>query len=196
MSQLSLFSAELMPPSAGDISGLLAGHGQAVRQERRARVSIVVQSQWRAEQIMAAIASTGLRAELAAAHEGGRPKGFVVRTLPGEELIPLARTWTKGAVKAVPHGWTPNGRELRLWALASGQNVLGHYQLGLDPHAPETFEPLAAALSRLGIAPMLIGARAGGPALRITGRKRLLRLVEALGEEPPGARAEHCWPTL
>ena len=66
--------------------------------------------------------------------------------------------------------------------------------LGLDPHAPDTHSPLASALMRVGIAPTLIGTRGARPALRISGRRRLSRLVENVGEAPDGPEAAAAWP--
>lgn len=182
----------MVPPSVGDLSGLLAGHGQAVRTERGGRISVVVHSLWRADRIVEEVAATGLGVEVGHSHEGG----YLVRTAVAVELLPLAAVWTKGAVKTMPENWTPSPREVRIWALAAGQGAEGQYQLGLDPHAPDTHYPLAGALARLGLTPLLIGVRAGGPALRMTGRRRMLRLVDLLGVEPAGARAENCWPTI
>lgn len=68
------------------------------------------------------------------------------------------------------------------------------YVLGLDPHAPETHAVLAQSLMRAGIAPTLIGTRGSNPGLRITGRRRLLRLTENVGEAPANVDARTNWP--
>ena len=68
------------------------------------------------------------------------------------------------------------------------------YLLGLDPHAPDTHSALASAMMRVGIAPTLIGTRGAHPALRISGRRRLLRLVENVGEPPGDTEAFSQWP--
>ena len=78
----------------------------------------------------------------------------------------------------------PGPRELRAWTRAAGAPEADRYLLGPDPHAPDTHSPLASALMRVGIAPTLIGTRGARPALRISGRRRLLRLVENVGEAP------------
>ena len=70
------------------------------------------------------------------------------------------------------------------------------FLLGLDPHAPDTHSPLASALIRVGIAPTLIGTRGGHPALRISGRRRLTRLVENVGEPPGDTEAFAHWPRV
>ena len=92
-------------------------------------------------------------------------------------------------MKTVPPLWLPGPRELRAWTLAAGTPEADRYLLGLDPHAPDTHSPLASALMRVGIAPTLIGTRGARPALRISGRRRLSRLVENVGEPPDDAEA-------
>ncbi len=96
----------------------------------------------------------------------------------------------------MPSGWVPSGRQLRVWALASGRGEAEgeRFVLGLDPHAPDTHAPLAQALMRSGIAPTLIGTRGSGPGLRISGRRRLGRLVESIGEAPGNVDDRTGWP--
>ncbi|MEV0947385.1 hypothetical protein [Rhodococcus sp. NPDC049939] len=182
MIQLSFFSAEAMPPAISDLGGLLAAPGQVVVSGERARISIVVDARWRAEGIEEMIAQGGLAAEITRSDEGS----LLVRTGSVVELGPLAEQWTRGAVKSVPAGWVPSGRQLRMWALASGRGEAGgqRFVLGLDPHAPDTHAPLARALMQAGIAPTLIGTRGSGPALRVSGRRRLGRLIETIGDAP------------
>ena len=114
------------------------------------------------------------------------------RSTPG--CVPIAGDWTRGAVKTVPPLWLPGPRELRAWTLAAGTPEADRYLLGLDPHAPDTHSPLASALMRVGIAPTLIGTRGARPALRISGRRRLSRLVENVGEPPDDIEAFPHWP--
>lgn len=189
MSQLSFFSADMDPPGVGDLSGLLAAHGQLVSSGAGTRVSVVVDEPWRTRAIAELVAAAGLEPELGLSEER-RP---LVRTAPSAALGELGRQWRRGAVKTVPVGWTPGGRALRAWVLAAGQADDAGFLLGLDPHAPETHLPLAAALSRAGVAPTLLGARGRAPGLRISGRRRLLRLAETVGPEPDGAGARG-WP--
>ncbi|WP_024795082.1 hypothetical protein [Tomitella biformata] len=200
MHQLSFFAAESEPPEPADLSGLLAGPGQCVLSGERARISVVVEDLWRAEaiaELMAECALPGRRLDTEIGRsEEGRP---LVRTELAPELSALSRSWVKGAAKTVPDGWTPSSRAQRAWALAAGRGSIdnsedGHYLLGLDPHAPDTHQPLAGALARVGIAAVLIGPRGGGPALRITGHRRLARLAENIGEPPSGATAVGAWP--
>lgn len=99
-------------------------------------------------------------------------------------------------MKTVPPRWLPGPRELRAWTLAAGNPEGEHYVLALDPHAPDTHSPLASALMRVGIAPTLIGTRGGRPALRISGRRRLSRLVENVGEPPDSPEASAHWPRV
>ncbi|MEN0139816.1 MAG: hypothetical protein AAGC80_32000 [Rhodococcus sp. (in: high G+C Gram-positive bacteria)] len=192
MSQLSFFSAEAMPPAVTDLCGLLAATGQVVTSGGRARISIVVDAQWRAEAIAELITQAGLEVEITRSDEGSP----LVRTASVVDLRPLADQWTRGAVKAVPPGWVPSGRQLRVWALASGRGEAEgeRFVLGLDPHAPDTHAPLAQALMRAGIAPTLIGTRGSGPGLRISGRRRLGRLVESIGEAPGNVDDRTGWP--
>ena len=120
----------------------------------------------------------------------------LVRTNADVRLVPIAVSWTRGAVKTVPPQWLPGPRELRAWTLAAGTPESDRYLLGLDPHAPDTHSALASAMMRIGIAPTLIGTRGSHPALRISGRRRLSRLVENVGEPPEAAEALSHWPRI
>jgi hypothetical protein len=68
------------------------------------------------------------------------------------------------------------------------------YLLRLSPHDPPVWEGAGAALARVGVAGTFVGVRAGGPAYRVTGRRRLVRLGEYVGERPAAAGTED-WPT-
>ncbi|WP_412475364.1 hypothetical protein ACK8HH_16625 [Gordonia sp. LUNF6] len=190
MSQMSLFSAEIEDPAIADLAGLLAAQGQSVHTSWGARVSVVIGEQWRAEEICAEIRGAGLEAEIVTSEEG-RP---IARTEANPRITALHRAWSAGAVKAVPEGWTPTPHALRLWTLASGRPDGAHYLLGLDPSAPDTHAPLSTALMRVGIAPTLVGTRGPHPALRISSRKRVTRLLETVGIAPDGA-PEGVWPS-
>lgn len=196
MSQLSFFSAESVPPAIADLTGILAAHGQASlvsgAQGQAARLSVVVDDVWRAEGLALMIADAGLEPEIARTDENTP----LVRTAVDVRLVAIAAEWTRGAVKTVPPQWLPGPRELRAWTLASGMPEADRYLLGLDPHAPDTHSPLASAMMRIGIAPTLIGTRGSHPALRISGRRRLSRLVENVGEPPPFAEALSQWPRI
>jgi hypothetical protein len=194
VSQLSFFSAESVPPAVSDLTGLLAAPGQVVLvgsgAEQAARVSVVVEQVWRAEAIAQLIADAGLTPEVSRTDE----ETPLVRTAVDPRLVPMAADWTRGAVKTVPPQWLPGPRELRAWTLAAGTPEVDRYLLGLDPHAPDTHSALASALMRVGMAPTLIGTRGAHPALRISGRRRLSRLVENVGEPPDDAEAFLQWP--
>ena len=192
MSQLSFFSAESVPPAVADLTGLLAGPGQVVMVGGEVRLSVVVDHVWRAEAVAEMITEAGLEPQIARTEENTP----LVRTVLNTRLTRMATDWTRGAVKTVPEGWLPGSRELRAWTLASGTAEPNGYLLGLDPHAPDTHAPLASALMRVGIAPTLIGTRGNHPALRISGRRRLLRLVENVGEPPGHTEAFLQWPRI
>ncbi len=194
MSQLSFFSAESVPPAVADLTGILAAPGQVVLvgsgADRAARLSVVVDRFWRAEALAEMIADAGLTPELTTTDE----QTPLVRTEVDARLSRIAAEWTRGAVKTVPPQWLPGPRELRAWVLAAGNPEGDRYLLGLDPHAPDTHSALASALMRVGMAPTLIGTRGTHPALRISGRRRLLRLVENVGEPPGHTEAFLAWP--
>ncbi|RFD25107.1 hypothetical protein MUBE_11200 [Mycobacterium uberis] len=199
MSQLSFFTAESLPPAIADLSGVLAASGQIVMvsyvngfEISGARLSVVVDQHWRALALAEMIREAGLVPEISRT-EKDTP---LVRTVVDPLLCPIAVEWTRGAVKAMPPRWLPGPRELRAWTLAAGTPEADRYLLGLDPHAPDTHSPLASALMRVGIAPTLIGTRSGRPALRISGRRRLSRLVENVGEPPDWAEALALWPRV
>lgn len=197
MSQLSFFSAESVPPAVSDLTGVLAGPGQVVLAgnggRQAARISVVVDAMWRAQGLAQMISEAGLVSEISRTDENNP----LVRTALDPQLMLIAGEWTRGAVKTVPAGWLPGARELRAWTLAAGTpEADDRYLLGLDPHAPDTHAALAAAMMRVGIAPTLIGTRGSHPALRISGRRRLSRLVENVGEPPGDAAALAQWPRI
>jgi hypothetical protein len=196
VSQLSFFSAESVPPAVADLTGMLAASGQVVlvgsQNGPAARLSVVVDRLWRAEALAEMILGAGLEPEIARTDENTP----LVRTAVDARLVGIARDWTRGAVKMVPPQWLPGPRELRAWTLAAGTPEADRYLLGLDPHAPDTHSPLASAMMRVGIAPTLIGTRGSRPALRISGRRRLSRLVENVGEPPGNVEAFEQWPRI
>jgi hypothetical protein len=178
--QLSLFSADARPAGVRDLAGLLCGPGQIVRfgAGDQARLSIVLVDAGRVPAVAAACAATGIGVEPVTTESGS----VAVRTSFRCDLVGLAAEWTRGAVKTVPTGWQLDGAALRLWALAAGRpDGRGGYLLMLDLHAPDTHFPLVAALTRLGIPPARL---ADGTALRISGTRRVHRLVELVGPVP------------
>jgi len=192
VSQLSFFSAESVPPAVADLTGVLAAAGQVVMVGVGARLSVVVEELWRARALAEMMTAAGLDAEITRTEEDTP----LVRTAVDVRLVGIATDWTRGAVKTVPPQWLPGPRELRAWTLAAGVPEADRYLLGLDPHAPDTHSPLASALMRVGIAPTLIGTRGSRPALRISGRRRLSRLVENVGEPPDDIEALSAWPRV
>lgn len=186
--QLSLFSADATAPALADLAGVLCGHGQVARfAGSAARLSVVVDAQWRADAIAAELEARGIAAEVARSGSG-HP---LVRTAFLRDLAPMAHAWTRGAVKAVPEGFTPDGPMLRLWALAGGRAEGRAYLLDLDPSAPDTHRKLTDALARAGLRGVLRGPRAT-PAVQLSGKRRLAALAGLMGHPPAGA--EGCWP--
>ncbi|MCE6999601.1 hypothetical protein LZG04_33025 [Saccharothrix sp. S26] len=122
-------------------------------------------------------------------------ESWQVTTAFRTDLAGLAAQWLDGDGKVVPPDFTLDGAALRLWALASGRWVESGsgYLLGLDPDAPDTHEPLRKALATSGLPSTLLTGKAGGPALRVAGRRRLERLAELVGRAPTGV-AERTWP--
>lgn len=187
--QLSLFSADARPAGVRDLAGLLCGPGRIVRfgAGDQARLSIVLFDAGRTPAVAAACAATGIGVEPVTTESGY----IEVRTSFRCDLVGLAAAWTRGAAKAVPAGWQLDGAALRLWALAAGRpDGRGGYLLMLDPHAPGTHLPLVAALTRLGIPP---ARPADSTALRISGTRRVQRLVELVGPVPCGV-PDGDWP--
>lgn len=192
--QISLFDADLAAPSPGDLAGLLAGPGQVVRMGGTARVSVVVADRWRVEALLAAYAERGLggtQVETVGEH-------FGVRTAFVTALAPLAAAWLRGAATQPPAGFRLTGQRLRLWAIAAGTVEPQGYRLGLgEPERldwdGDHWDRVRAALAAAGLPGALLGPRAGGPAYRVAGRRRLRRLGELVGTRPPQAPPE-AWP--
>jgi hypothetical protein len=187
--QLSFLTAGVRPPAVDDLEGLLLGVAQVVRMGDTARLSVLVEPSWRVDGVLAAYAERDLRGEAVPADEGL----LSVRTPFSRTLVPIAQRWVRGAVKALPERFALDGSRLRLWALGAGRRDEHGYLLRLSPHDPAVWQPAGAALADLAVAGTFIGPRAGGPAYRITGRRRTIRLREYVGEPPTGAAAED-WP--
>jgi hypothetical protein len=189
--QLSFYSAEACAPRLGDLAGLLCGPGQAVGfgAGAAARLTVAVEQRWRANALVAACAERGVVARVATTETGGQ----VVRTAFRADLVELATRWSDGAAKAVPAGFGLAGGTLRLWALVAGRWAESGYLLGLDPTGPPTYRPLIRGLLRAGLSVALVDDDPVGPALRVSGVRRLARLVELVGDAPTGV-PEHDWP--
>jgi hypothetical protein len=189
VSQLSLFSADARPAAVADLAGLLCGPGQIVRfgVGEQARLSIVLPDATRGPAVRAACAAVGIPAQAVVTESGAT----AVRTAFRCDLVELARSWNRGAVKSVPAEWQLDGPTLRLWALSAGEpDGRGGYLLALDPQAPQTHLALIAAATRAGIPPARVE---GGVALRISGTRRVARLVELVGPPPP-RMPDGTWP--
>jgi hypothetical protein len=197
--QLSLFGVEARPASPLDLEGLRAGAGQVVRMGGTARVSIVVADAWRARALLRETAERGL----AATCERSTVEGHIgFRTAYSSVLAPLGKSWLRGAVKHPPPGFSLDGRRLRFWAIAAGApDGVNAYSLQLgatDGAGAASFAAVddqvwgivGAALAAAGLPAVLLGPRAGGPAYRIVGRRRLARLAELVGDRPPEADPE------
>ena len=195
MSQLSLFSAAAREPQVADLEGLLAGSGQVVRRGELARISVVVAGGWRVDALLAEMAALGHDGEL----DRSEPGGVTVRTPWLPELRAIADGWTRGAVKVPPPGWSLDGARLRWWCLAegsaSGAQGPAMYTLALGPNDEPAWLAVGGALAAAGIAGVLVGPRADGPAYRIVGQRRLARLRELVGDPPAGVPDEG-WPPV
>lgn len=194
MSQMSLFSAGAREPQRTDLEGLLAGPGQVVRRgavqaDGAARISVVVAAGERTDALTAEMAALGLDAEL----EPAEPGSVTVRTPWLPELKATADAWTRGAVKMPPPGWVLDGPRLRWWCLAAGASQRGMYTLALGASDEPAWGAVGAALAAAGVPGVLVGPRADGPAYRIVGQRRLVRLRELVGEAPAGLPAQ-AWP--
>lgn len=189
--QLSVFGVEALPAAPADLEGLLAGPGQVVRMGGTARVSVVVEERWRAAALVDEVRSRGLQVSCVLTAD----EHIGVRTAYSSALAPLGAAWLRGAVKLPPRGFALDGRRLRLWLIAAGQCDRFAVQLRLGPSDEPAWEPAARALAAAGLPATLVGPRAGGPAYRIVGRRRLARLAELVGEAPPQA-PDGGWPRL
>ncbi|HET7311064.1 MAG TPA: hypothetical protein VFJ17_07035 [Mycobacteriales bacterium] len=195
MSQLSLFSAAAREPQVADLEGLLAGSGQVVRRGDAGRISVVVPAGWRHDALLAEMAALRMPAEV----DRSEPGGVTVRTPWLPELRAIADAWTHGAVKVPPPGWALDGARLRWWCLAEGSvggvPTAPMYTLALGPNDEPAWLAVGSALAAAGIAGVLVGPRADGPAYRIVGQRRLARLRELVGDPPDGV-PEEGWPPV
>jgi hypothetical protein len=114
---------------------------------------------------------------------------FEVRTAYSSRLNGLALAWPADADQLFL-----GGPRLRLWVAAAGRPVDGGYALGLaaraGDHDPRTWPAVDAALRRTGLDGVLSDH---GLDVVISGRKRLARLAELVGQRPDAAPAEF-WP--
>ncbi len=180
--QLSLFSADARTGGVADLAGLLCGPGQVVRfgDGSTARLSIVLADDRRADALLAECAQRDVPAELVDTPTGAT----VLRTAFRADLVALAGSWARGAVKAVPPSFELDGASLRIWLLGAGVDAGA---IALDPQAPGTHAALQAAVARAGLTGTVHHGRGGRPVLRFAGtRKVRARLAELVGPVPPG----------
>lgn len=184
MTQLSLFSADLIPPVGDDLGGLLAADGRLEVGDDGVRLVIRLADPWRASALV-----RECRVRDVDAHITEDDRLTVLRTDPAPALADLGERWLDGVTKVMPAGVQLSAGMLRCWAIASGRPAPIGYLLGLDPQAPEIHESLAGCCAAIGLAGSLLGPRAGGPAVRIVGHRRCSRLAELVGTPPPEAPA-------
>ncbi|TNC21071.1 hypothetical protein [Amycolatopsis alkalitolerans] len=190
MDQLSFFSAEACGPELADLAGVLCGPGRITAFGRTAaRLSVLVGEPWRARALATEFARRGVHADVLR-----EESGLLVRTAFRADLIGFAAAWHAGEVKELPTGFRLTGGALRLWALAAGQPTGNHYLLSVDEAATATHAPLADACGQLGLPARVVGPNAGGPAVRVTGKRRLATLEELIGAPPAAAMA--VWPQV
>jgi hypothetical protein len=201
--QLSFFSAAARLPCVEDLAGLLCGPAQLVRrvddEEGGARISVVLGDPWRVEALAAELDLRGLAVErlIADGADGwGGPAGAAtsVRTAFTPALDPLSIQWSGGGGgKRPPVRHVLDGPMLRLWYLVSGRPWEAGHALGLGEHDDDAWVPIGALLAAAGLPATLVGPRGDGPAYRLTGRRRLARLAELVGD-PPGGAPDGAWP--
>jgi hypothetical protein len=194
VTQLSFFAADEHDPEPSDLEGALAARGQTTLTGALAQVSVVLDAAWRADALMGLLSDAGLDPVRSAAGPDGRCTVSTARTAV---LVPVARRWRRGAVTAVPEGWTPSAGALRVWFLTAGRIAPGGaIDLGIDAgaeqHAPRR-AALVEALGRAGIRATYVGPRGDGPLLRLGTARARTRLAEMLGAAPPGVPTAE-WP--
>ncbi|SBT54037.1 hypothetical protein [Micromonospora narathiwatensis] len=187
--QPSLFSTEAADPSLADLAGLLAGPAELVRMGGTARISVVVAAAWRVHVLVAELDARGVAASWEPTDDGRH----LVRTAYATTLAPLATAWLRGAAKRPPAGFHLNGRRLRLWLAAAGLSDPAGFQLGLGSADEECWPRVRTALAAVGLPAAFVEPDEGGPAYRITGRRRMARLAELVGDRPRAAPAAE-WP--
>jgi hypothetical protein len=173
--QLPIFGAETTDAAPLDLVGVLAGPGRLERMGGTARISIPVDAAWRVHVLAAELVSRGLVVKWRPLEEAG----FEVRTAYSSRLNGLAGTGGELFF---------SGARLRLWVAAAGGPHEDGYALGLTPDRPS--DEIDAALRRAGIDGSVSDH---GRRYLITGRRRLQRLAELVGERPASAPAA-VWP--
>ena len=188
--QLSLFGVEAADLSPADLAGLLAGPGEVVRMGGTARVSVQVDDAWRVHVLVAELALRGLAASWVPAAQ----RQYRVQSSYTSALAPLAVAWLRDTVQGPPAGFHLTGPRLRLWAAAAGAAQPPGFLFRLGESDERHWSTVGAALAAMGLpAELLTTGWDGRPAYRITGRRRLARLAELVGDRPAAAPVER-WP--
>lgn len=190
--QPSLLGAEASAPQPADLAGLLAAGADVTRSGGGAQVSIVVDHPWRAAVLVAECARRGL----AATSVAGLSDHIGVRTAYSALLVPLAEQWLDGEAIRVPRRLSLDGAVLRLWVEAAGRHESpGAYVLPIGRIGEEAQVAIGAALATVGLAAQLVSPRGGsGLSYRIVGKRRLVRLIEMVGDPPKQAPVD-IWPS-
>lgn len=187
--QLSLFGVEAANLSPADLAGLLAGPGEVVRMGGTARVSVPVDDAWRVHVLVAELALRGLAASWVPTAQ----RQYRVQSSYTSALAPLAAAWLRDAGPGPPAGFHLTGPRLRLWAAAAGAAEPPGFLLRLGG-SERHWATVGDALAAMGLpAELLTTGWAGWPAYRISGRRRLARLAELVGDRPAAAPVER-WP--
>ena len=189
--QLSLFGIEARAPAPEDLAGLLAGPGQVSRMGGTARVSVVVEDRWRAAALVGEMRLRGLAATCVLTAD----ENLGVRTPYTTMLAPLAGAWLARSVKLPPPGFALEGRCLRLWMMAAGDCEPQSLTLRIGRCEDSVPAALVRALAAVGLPSDIVGSspRGSGPSIRITGKRRINRLAELIGDPPPVV-PEGAWP--
>ena len=190
MTQPTLWSAGAREPAVTDLEGLLAGPGHIVKRGDSARIGIIVTPE-RADRLARLLdLELGMQVELTDVDSGS---GIAVRTPWLAALLPVAAAWQRGSSIVPPPGRQLDGARLRWWLVAAGRRSDAAYTLPLAATSEGAWPGVGAALSYAGVAGVLVGPRAGGPAYRVVGQRRLSRLRELVGDPPAGV-PEGDWP--
>jgi hypothetical protein len=180
--QPSLFGVDATDPTPEDLAGLLAGPGELGRLGGTVRISVPVRAAWRVHALIAELSVRKLPASWEPAEQF-----FLVRTAYTTRLLGLAAAWLVGP----PAGLHLNGQALRLWVAAAGTPSPDGFLLRLAPDESR-WPAIGAALAAAGLAAALVVSE---PGYRVTGRKRLARLAELVGD-PPASAPPDAWPHI
>ncbi len=191
MTQYSLFGAAAAAPALSDLDGLLLGGGQWVRSAAGARLSVVVADRWRADALAATFADLGVAGTDAVVDSAATQ--LAVRTAFTPDLVAHAARWTRGANQGLPTRFTLGAGGLRLWAVAAGRRDEAGYLLATERPDDPIHSAAGAQLAALGVAAVSLTQRPG-PGWRVTSVRRLRRLVELVGEAPPGGHDDWAVP--